>query len=77
MSIETKLTDKPKRIRQRQGTNVIWPLGAQARYGISAPTRWRWEQNGNLPKRDVRLATKTGWKPSTLDRHEGTAPAAI
>lgn len=50
----------------REGTNVVWPKGVEARYGISAPTRWRWEKQGKLPPRDVCIGDKTGWKPSTL-----------
>jgi len=40
----------------------------QLRYGISAPTRWRWEKGGILPKRDVFIGGEAkGWKPETLD----------
>jgi predicted DNA-binding transcriptional regulator AlpA len=51
----------------RQGTVVVWPSGVQDRYGISAPTRWRWEKMGRLPKRDVNVGGKTGWRPATLE----------
>jgi len=50
----------------RGGTAVIWPQGCQERYGISAPTRWRWEKTGRLPARDVNVGGKTGWRPETL-----------
>lgn len=54
----------------RAGTAVIWAKGCEARYGISAPTRWRWERIGRLPPRDVNLGGKTGWRPETLERAE-------
>ena len=52
------------------GTRVIWPGGVQERYGISKPTRWRWEKTGRLPPRDVNLGGKTGWRPETLEAAE-------
>jgi predicted DNA-binding transcriptional regulator AlpA len=55
----------------RAGTAVVWPKGVEERYGISAPTRWRWEKIGRLPARDVNLQGKTGWRPGTLDAAEG------
>lgn len=57
------------------GTNVVWPGGVQARYGISVTTRWRWERDGKLPKRDINVGGKTGWRPSTLDAFESAAVA--
>lgn len=58
---------KSNRTGLRQGTAVVWPSGVQERYGISAPTRWRWEKRGRLPPRDVNVGGKTGWRPSTLE----------
>lgn len=52
--------------RPKAGTGVVWPSGVEARYDISAPTRWRWEKQGRLPKRDVCVGGKTGWRPETL-----------
>jgi predicted DNA-binding transcriptional regulator AlpA len=52
------------------GTAVIWPKGVEARYDISAPTRWRWEKTGRLPPRDVNLGGKTGWRHETLSAAE-------
>jgi predicted DNA-binding transcriptional regulator AlpA len=49
-----------------RGSGVIWPRGVEQLYGISPPTRWRWEKEGRLPKRDVDVGGKTGWKPSSL-----------
>ena len=51
------------------GSGCIWPSGVQLRYGISAPTRWRWEKIGKLPPRDVFIGgVAEGWRPETLDR---------
>lgn len=66
---------KPKKIGLRQGTVVVWPSGVQERYGISAPTRWRWEKLGLLPKRDVSVGGKTGWRPETLLAAEAVTAA--
>ena len=68
------MTDKPKRrAAPRRGEAVIWPKGVEERYGISAPTRWRWEKIGRLPARDFALAGKTGWRPETLAAAERAA----
>jgi predicted DNA-binding transcriptional regulator AlpA len=60
------MTIKQKRIGPRQGTAVVWPRGVEERYGISAPTRWRWEKLGLLPPRDIKVGGRTGWRPQTL-----------
>jgi predicted DNA-binding transcriptional regulator AlpA len=60
------MSDKPKKIGPRQGAVVVWPSGVQERYGISAPTLWRWEKLKRLPPRDVNIGGKTGWRPATL-----------
>jgi predicted DNA-binding transcriptional regulator AlpA len=56
---------------------LIWPSELEGRYGISTPTRWRWERDGKLPKRDVKVGgVFVGWRPETLDAAEsGTAAA--
>jgi hypothetical protein len=59
-----------KRIALKRGTAVIWPAGVEERYGISAPTRWRWEKTGRLPARDVNLRGKSGWRPETIEAAE-------
>ena len=70
------MTDKPKKIGKRQGTAVIYPAALEARYDISAPTRWRWEKTGKLPKRDFFIGgAAVGWKPETIAASE-TAPAS-
>lgn len=48
------------------GTSVTWPAGLRAQLGISAPTLWRWERNGLVPKRDVFIGGRSGWKPETI-----------
>jgi len=53
--------------------DVLWPCAVERRYGISRPTRWRWERIGRLPARDVNLAGKTGWKRSTIEAAEQSA----
>jgi hypothetical protein len=57
----------PKRLRSG-GTRVVYPRGVEERYGISAPTRWRWERDRLLPARDVFMGGKPiGWRPETLE----------
>jgi predicted DNA-binding transcriptional regulator AlpA len=57
----------------RAGTVVVWPKGVEERYGISAPTRWRWEHKGLLPARDVHIGGRSGWRPDTLTAAESGA----
>jgi hypothetical protein len=54
-----------------EGTRVVWPRGACARYDISSVTLWRWERRGRMPARDVHVGGKSGWRPETLDLYEG------
>jgi hypothetical protein len=61
---------KGKAVALKSGTAVIWPAGLQERYGISAPTRWRWERIGRIPPRDVHLNGKSGWRPETIEAAE-------
>lgn len=60
--------EKPeaKRSVVKRGLLVVWPSGLAEDLGITAVTRWRWERDGKLPKRDVSIAGRTGWKPSTI-----------
>lgn len=55
--------------QKRSGTRVIlYPHDLEVRYGISAPTRWRWERDGKLPPRDAFIGgVAEGWRPETLD----------
>jgi hypothetical protein len=63
----TAYAGREKRSRS-VGTACIWPSGVQLRYDISAPTRWRWEKVGLLPRRDVFVGGKpVGWRPETLE----------
>jgi predicted DNA-binding transcriptional regulator AlpA len=57
----------------RAGTVVIWAKGVEERYGISPPTRWRWERKGLLPARDVHIGGRSGWRPETLAAAESRA----
>ena len=67
---------KDKRPSRAQGTVCIWPRGVEEQFGISAPTRWRWERQGLLPARDVFLAGRAvGWRPETLERARSGHPA--
>jgi hypothetical protein len=65
---------EPNDLRKRpapvQGAAVVWPAGVEARYGISAVTRWRWEREGTLPARDVHVGGRDGWRPETLEAFE-------
>jgi predicted DNA-binding transcriptional regulator AlpA len=57
-----------KRFRVR-GTACLWPRAVEAYFGISSPTRWRWERLGLLPPRDVFVGGRpVGWRPETIER---------
>jgi predicted DNA-binding transcriptional regulator AlpA len=56
---------------------LVWPSELEGRYGISTPTRWRWERDGKLPKRDVKVGgVLVGWRPETLEAAERGAGAS-
>ena len=56
---------------------LVRPHELEERYNISTPTRWRWEKNGKLPKRDVYVGgVLAGWRPETLDAAERGQAAA-
>jgi predicted DNA-binding transcriptional regulator AlpA len=65
---------EPVKRAPRGGTAVIWAKGVEERYGITAPTRWRWEKDGRLPARDVNVGGKRGWRPETLAAAETRDP---
>ncbi len=57
--------------------NVLRPMDVERRYNITAPTRWRWEKSGVLPKRDVFRGGKAwGWYETTLAASE-RGPVAV
>lgn len=68
------MDESKKRKKKRPavgGTELITPRGLEVRYGWSAPTRWRAERDGKLPKRDVYIGGKAvGWRPGTLEAAE-------
>ena len=67
---DVKRAGTPKRMRSA-GSRCVWPCGVEERFGISAPTRWRWEKLGMLPPRDVFVAGRpVGWRPETLEAAE-------
>ena len=75
------MSEQPERVTKKRprlaGSGVIYPRGAEERYGISLSTRWRWEREKKLPPRDVYVGGRPiGWRPETLDRaDEGQAMA--
>lgn len=70
----TEPKPKPRRrAAPRSGTDVVWPKGLEERWGISPPTRWRWEKIGRIPPRDVNIGGKTGWRPATVAAAEQPA----
>lgn len=71
-------TRKPKRVRD-SGRVVIYPRGVELRYGISLSSRWRWERDGKLPRRDVYIGgNAVGWRPETLETAErGQRPPGV
>jgi predicted DNA-binding transcriptional regulator AlpA len=67
------MTDLRTRGAPRAGTHVIWRAGLRERWGISAPTLWRWERTGKVPRPDVVIGDREGWKPETIERAEQSA----
>ncbi|MDQ5880835.1 MAG: hypothetical protein QG616_665 [Pseudomonadota bacterium] len=55
---------------------ILWPADLQRRYGISGPTRWRYERDGHLPARDVKIGPRSGWRIETIVAHERADSAA-
>lgn len=67
----------PKR-RRDSGSRVIYPRGLELRYGISLSTRWRWEQQGKLPPRDIYIGgVAVGWNPVTIEAAERGQPTEV
>ena len=64
--------DLRKRPAPIAGDAVIWPAGVERRYGVSPVTRWRWERDGDLPKRDIHVGGRSGWRPETLALFESS-----
>ena len=47
---------------------VLWPRDVQALFGVAAETRWRWEQEGRLPARDVFMRGEAvAWHRATIE----------
>ena len=48
---------------------VMRPGDVERYYGVSLPTRWRWERLGLLPARDVYVGGRPyGWRRETIER---------
>lgn len=77
MQTTERITDPQKRraarLERAREADVFWPTTLELRYGISRPTRWRWEKDGKLPPRDVKIAGKSGWRRSTIEAAEQSA----
>lgn len=63
-------TEKVVYRRADEERRALWPKCLERRYGISSPTRWRWERDRKLPPRDVNIGGKTGWRPETIEAAE-------
>ncbi len=51
-----------------ENRRTLYPRHLEQIYGISQPTRHRWEEKGLLPKRDVFLnGLPVGWRPATIE----------
>ena len=47
------------------------------RYGVSAPTIWRWEKAGIFPKRKRLGPNTVAWDNDELDAHDRLLPVGI
>jgi len=57
--------------KEKPAPAVLWPRCVQARYGVCAETRWRWEREGKLPARDVYMDGKAvAWRVATIEAAE-------
>jgi predicted DNA-binding transcriptional regulator AlpA len=62
---------EPLRPKRETADRILRPIDVEHRYGISGPTRWRWENSGRLPPRDVQVGGEPfGWYETTLKRSE-------
>ena len=88
MKIKHKRRSRPSNLRTRKPPEraapgaaraVLWPRDLQARYGVSAPTIWRWERDGRLPPRDKAVGDRIGWAVQTIVAAESRAapPAPV
>lgn len=68
--------DKRTRGAPRQGTAIIWRMGLMDRWGISAPTLWRYVRSGKIPQPDVCIADRKGWRVETIEAFERGQEAA-
>ena len=60
-----------QRNERRAERAVYWPRDLQLRYAVARQTIDRWEQVGNLPKRDFYVGSRpAGWYVETIERAE-------
>lgn len=52
---------------------VLWRRDLAARYGVCRETVWRWQQAGKIPRPDVRIGDRHGWRAETIRTHESAA----
>ena len=62
---EARIATSPRVAGTKLPQGVVWPSDIECFYGISPPTRWRWERAGKLPARNVPQGGG-GWLAASL-----------
>ena len=76
-SRRTAASAKPRAKKAKPAPSVLWPVDVANRYGVSEKTRWEWERDGKLPKRDVHIGGEAvAWYVTTIEAAE-RGPQAV